>query len=1075
MLTFDKTYALVIAIIFGLSGLPWGLWLFRKDEEIGILEKKIIGYALGLVLVPALFLAENIVGIMYNPVLIYVNWAIVFLAGTTLVIKDKAFKFRFEFGEIFTQKNALLLVLLAIMFASFMVGFSVSGIPIMDLDPYFYLDGVRQVVYQGANNFNDGTAWYPLNVSSHIGQPIWKYTLASWFSLYNGTTAYDPYTLIGVGSLFAPIIGAMTAFFAYILFKNLYGRRTGLLAAGLIAFMPIMLVKFQGGDFQIEPYNIMALLFLFCAVAYALSRPKEIESYIFVSLACVATFLGSNLSLLVLFFLSAAILAIGLAQFIAPSKEARERQEASIIIAGIIILCQLLLLAYDMKAGMPFSQIIGSIATTMLVVFLAAAAPCAMRLAANAYTRKKELTVPKEKTFGAAKALFEIANKDETVEEEKKFGLYTRVGIVCVLAIFGFIIFAIAAQTIPSIKSVVDTYILFGAYSEPLYRTIAEQAPGSEFYTNQLGVLAAPFEGVQSTNSDLLIGIYSFGMGAANVLNVIPTAFVNAVYGIFISMMNSMSGVDTFQKVDKGNSMLTFLTFFGVLALIVSWAYSAMKRRMWSTDALLLLPFIVPVLLVGFGKQKLVMYMAVAVLFLAAALWGSLERLGKYLIRNYYAKDAKHEEREAKRKKAAGIAQWLAVLAVFVLVFFEFAGAYAMALQIPGTTSGNSLFEAISPQYGYSAMPIFLNSFTPRIYDNPSVVVPKMKAYCLQDATNPLCKVVENWNGKNISEPVYYFNSVACTRSLWPYLDKSPPIDVSIAMGYRCSFVAYYWQDSMNWISKNMPEQDRLISWWDYGHWINYFGERMAVLRNEHASTEMIGKTATAYLHQDAKFLRDTMKEYGSRYALVDIEIIGDGTDKQQISLGGKYSALNYLGCAWQNKTTVEKWPGQSECEAEHVWEQAIVPMNQTEQTPCTISKEQGLGGVIGYGIISGTQNVEPRYCMTQEYADGGTVIRAYKLNQTDASGNLVLQRAEWKGYSDGRNIVLTAYYTKAQTWTDANGNLVSGWEDRTTKFYDSNVYSAFFFDEIDGFDLVYSSPQIRIFKMKDEYWNGGK
>ncbi|MFH1306931.1 MAG: STT3 domain-containing protein [Candidatus Micrarchaeota archaeon] len=252
MLVFDKTFALLVAIIFGIAGLPWAWWVFRKDESVNWFEKIVFGYAFGIILVPFLFLLENFIGIMFSPLLIYVNWLIVFLLGLFLAIKDRAIeipKSKFEF-KLPGQEGVICILVTLIMVSIFSIGFSNSGIPIMDLDPYFYLDGVRQVVYEGHNYFDDSTAWYPEVESSHMGQPLWKYMLASWFSIYNGEEEYSPYRLIESGSVYPPIIGALAAFFAYFLFKTLYNRRVGLLAAGLAAFMPIMLVKFQGGRFS---------------------------------------------------------------------------------------------------------------------------------------------------------------------------------------------------------------------------------------------------------------------------------------------------------------------------------------------------------------------------------------------------------------------------------------------------------------------------------------------------------------------------------------------------------------------------------------------------------------------------------------------------------------------------------------------------------------------------------------------------------------------------------------------------------------------------------------------------------
>ncbi|MFH0927101.1 MAG: energy-coupling factor ABC transporter permease [Candidatus Micrarchaeota archaeon] len=377
MLTFDKVYALAIAIIYGIAGIPWSFWLFRKDHETGIFEKAVIGYTLGLVLVPFLFLLEYLATILYNPIFIYINWLAVLVSGLYFAYKDKAYKIDVDFSGIFNQRTLCLLALFAIMFSSFIIAFSVSGIPIMDLDPYFYLDGVRQVVYTGQNMANDMTAWYPEPISSHIGNPIWKYMMASWYSLYNGAAAYSPYTLMGVGSIYPPIIGALAAFFAYFALKQLYNHRSGLLAAGALAFMPILMLKFQGGDFQIEPYNVFAFVFLMGAFAYAL-RKNTRESSLFLLAATACSFLGSNLASLVLFVFSLAVFCICIARFIHDTHEGEKREKTIAHFIGAIILCEALFLAYYVKSG---ADVGGSAKTILPYILIPLAAfACALEL-----------------------------------------------------------------------------------------------------------------------------------------------------------------------------------------------------------------------------------------------------------------------------------------------------------------------------------------------------------------------------------------------------------------------------------------------------------------------------------------------------------------------------------------------------------------------------------------------------------------------------------------------------------------------------------------------------------------------
>lgn len=1062
MLIFDKSYALLIAIVFGLAGLPWAFWLFRKEKGTGLFEKTIIGYTIGIVAVPLMFLLEFILGILYEPTFIYVNWAIVFLSGAYFAFKDKAYKFEFDFTEVFTQINLAKLAVFAIMLASFVIGFSVSGTPIMDLDPYFYLDGVRQVVYEGHNFANDMTAWYPMEISSHMGQPIWKYMLASWFSVYNGDVAYSPYALIGVGSIFPPIIGALSAFFMYFLFKHLYNYRVGLLGAGLLAFLPTMMIKFQGGDFQIEPYNIFAFVFLMGALAYALKKNTK-ESWIFMLVSAICAFLGSNLATLVLFVFSLSIFAVGISQFVLPTQEGEKHQKTLAYFVGAVVLCQVIMLFTNVRAGNDVFGVIRGVMPYVLIPFGAFG---------SAWVITKLLSDRKQKDDAHIDVWEnEIGKIKKKIGLDKlKLDLWSRIGVLGVIAIIG-LFMAMFAQHIPVVDSVAKAYILFGAYTEPLYRTIAEQAPGSEYYNGQLGFLAAPFSQIENAQG-MLGGAYNLGMSVIGALNAIPNALVNLVYGIFIAFMNGISGFDTFQKVEKGNSMLTLVVFWGILGLGASILYSIYKKRQIGLDALLILPFSIPVVLMAFGKAKLVMYLALAVVFLACALWANIERIARFGFRAYYSGASQKTEKEEEKKKIADeqnlysrVLKYGAIGAVLFIVLLQFAPGHILSATVPGAETTNGLYTQIANNYGFGALPLLMGSFTPRIYDDSQRVLVKLERYCALNSADPVCQKVYNWeNTKN--DPVQYYEPNLCARSLWPYSDKQPTLAIQAAFSYRCSMVAGYWLDVMEWMRESVPKDEsgsRIMSWWDYGHWTNYLGETNTVLRNEHGSTEMIGKTAYSFLHADVKFLRDAMREYDSKYLLVDIEILGSGNSKDQINLGGKYSALNYLGCAWANLTSVEKWPGQSQCENEHLWETVVIPQQEgVGGDPCVVSANRGISGLIGYRInrqLDGTGVPQAEYCFVQEYESGNQVLRAYSLKDVDESGDLRYVDARWGGYAEATGIVLTAFYD-GEVPESANA------------FYHSNVYSAFFLNKLEGFDLVYSTPQIRMYKMKDEYWN---
>lgn len=117
---------------------------------------------------------------------------------------------------------------------------------------------------------------------------------------------------------------------------------------------------------------------------------------------------------------------------------------------------------------------------------------------------------------------------------------------------------------------------------------------------------------------------------------------------------------------------------------------------------------------------------------------------------------------------------------------------------------------------------------------------------------------------------------------------------------------------------------------------------------------------------------------------------------------------------------------------------------------------------------------MNPVYCMgTVVLGDGGEITGLYRLDQLYENGDLKLNKGfavmpfdAGNTYHLGYATGFTVFYTKDEVWLE-NGTAVSGYEDRTTAFYDSIIYKSIFLDEIDGFEKVHdSSGYVKVFEM---------
>ena len=147
----------------------------------------------------------------------------------------------------------------------------------------------------------------------------------------------------------------------------------------------------------------------------------------------------------------------------------------------------------------------------------------------------------------------------------------------------------------------------------------------------------------------------------------------------------------------------------------------------------------------------------------------------------------------------------------------------------------------------------------------------------------------------------------------------------------------------------------------------------------------MIGRVAHDYILGTTQDLITSMNYFDSRYVLFDVELVGGDT------FGGKYGALNYLGCAHEGETSVKQAPGTSKCEFDHSPERIVVPKLQSSSTACVLSESQQRAGVLAYRIGQTSVDSSPAYCIGEITLGGKVMPATYYLDRKDGNGDLVL------------------------------------------------------------------------------------
>lgn len=1037
--------------------------ILRKND-LPALDKLFIGFGVGIILLPLLpFFLYLFLGIKFSHSIAILSVIIMYLLAALAAFLSKLHEdiLSFRLPQNFSiqlpsiqeieKKHLLSLSLLLIILVTFWIRLGTYSPIFHELDPYYYTYISQQIIVFGENPFDDRTAWYPDLKVNHRAVPALSYLESLWYSLYSSGGAYDNMLLALIASCYPPIAAALAVYFLYLIISVGYKQEWAIIGAGIASFVPMFLYKTVAGEMEVQPYAFFALSMFLALYAIAIKK-YDIRYALLASIAYAGLTLGS----------SSEVVAISVLLIFTPLyavylyfKEARLEVMRDFIVLNALIL------------------LIGAFFASSVVKFLFGGGSIGF----------SGTTIALFGVVAFSAALFLI----KTHVEQKKANT-----LLAVLFVAGIIMFLFTPVG-SAIKGIAAGGLGVIGFDTALKRTIAEQNPASGMLADQIGFVAESYPHafdtlftplgkaipVLSTHLTFLSKTLS---GIADTIFGLVSLLVNFGLGVSISLLNTVIGTNVIWE-DKSNNMLLLWIFLFVVVLFLS--YKRLSREQGVPLYLLYAAAVFPPLLVGMLKAKYTLYAGFLLAIAIAMVFAEFDVILTPILRK---KAEKFKGQEGLFQSTAFnlLNHFLLVAAVFLLFMQFFHDGYAYAL--------------------------LSESFKVRFQDNPLALQTRFKDFCSTlkmrgsyDAD--ICAAAQDPILYANMGTNYQYNQKLCFYSIVDDL-YNPSQTQQQAAGLRCQRLATYWVESMEWIRYNTENNSRTTSWWDYGHWINYFGQKNTVLRNEHSSLEMIGQVADAYLDGSASDLKTFMQGHDSKYALFDTELIAGGG-----TLGGKYGALNYLSCAYNNQTDVSSQPGQSECEYEHLWEQVFIPITQNSTLTgdtCTISKNNvGYKAYHVYILIKDGNSTKfvrspyypgscigqindaktlaacqqavkiiPVYCAGSVLmADGTKTLGFYYLNESYSNcdlklnkGSMELTYAVGSTYHFYPNVITgTMFYTKKKIWLE-NGQAVEGYSDRKGKFYDSNLYKAIFLDEIEGFDRAYSTNggYVKIYKIKE-------
>ncbi len=285
------------------------------------------------------------------------------------------------------------------------------------------------------------------------------------------------------------------------------------------------------------------------------------------------------------------------------------------------------------------------------------------------------------------------------------------------------------------------------------------------------------------------------------------------------------------------------------------------------------------------------------------------------------------------------------------------------------------------------------------------------------------------------------------------------------SLGYNtyCNVIPKYWLNAMTWIHINVgPNAPRVLAWWDYGDWINWFGNSNAVLRGDNSvASEDYAVAAQFVLGSKYNYTPQALAKYmnnnQTRYVLFDQDLIS------------KWGALNFLGCIHINATSedyaftqgqlnnpqVPYILGTSRCEVDHDPQFVLLPLSALVQTNltqqninyyCQISSSKTTY-ISGY-LVVGNKLANNTVCVNSN-PDSKGVLSVYNTNGTKI--NAVIQASQYLGVQN----VQGSYYVEFLMVYLPNGpnNTITN---APSQFYNSNFYKGFVLGNLPGFRQVY-------------------
>ncbi len=242
----------------------------------------------------------------------------------------------------------------------------------------------------------------------------------------------------------------------------------------------------------------------------------------------------------------------------------------------------------------------------------------------------------------------------------------------------------------------------------------------------------------------------------------------------------------------------------------------------------------------------------------------------------------------------------------------------------------------------------------------------------------------------------------------------------------------------------------RVLSWWDYGHWITFFGDSNSVLDPGNTFSQFDQEVARSYVDGNPSDLTYTMNYHHATHVLVDSDLIGKWG--ALVFLSGTCSKSISPICPDTAEIDFSKGAGGSKYEAEHYFEYLSV---STQNCPSSASAVPLPMLKNSYGIT---------YCADNEFLyvlTNNGLLPNYKRKFVLTSSPASIDNPD-------PNVSYLIPIGQGQL---LNINPDLSYANINNTVFKSAYTQLFFFEKLPGFKLAFRSPggSVRIFEYTGE------